>query len=528
MKGNTKSTDKEGNVTPESLGRYDYREIMSLPADKRMLQKPMTKADGSANIILALYPELKPLKVEDIRSSMLNLLREGKVQEFNKMCEEHLSILPTPDFSNENLSRIHIPGANFSSTNLKRTNFSAADLEGANLSNADLTRADLEGAHLYKVNFSNAVLESSNLSNANLTRANLSNANLTRANLSNANIFSGNLQQAKLIGADLRGTNLTEANLIGADLRGAIFEEGRNPIISNNLIHKPVTQTDETTVHKGILGGRTKILVAVLTAAAVIGIILSLNLFFHFNPFSTTTTIASTSSNHSSPTSPPSPPSNSTQLNPGNVTPTIMPDNHNHSSPTSPPSPPSNSTQLNPGNVTPTIMPDNRIPVPLLPLDNDTNFKRYNYGWNDGAIACSSGQTIPEINLNLPSNNYTKHHSEMYYQGYGAALAHCNIYIVNGTAIGGTNTTSNNPDQQNNLIDHPLSYHEIYMSGQSHGTDACKWTIPKINHYLHSDKYATGHTDLYRQGYEAALAHCNIYIVNGLAIEGTNTTSNPS
>jgi hypothetical protein len=216
LRGDTKSIDKEGNVTPESLGKYAYREIMSLPLDKRPRQKPITRAVGSANIILASYPELKPLKIEDMLASMLKLLRESKVQEFNKMREENSDILTMPDFSMENLHGVHIAGANLSSANLKRVNLAEADLEGANLSsanlfradleganlsNANLFRADLEGANLSKTNLSKALLETSNMSNANLTRANLSNANLTKSNLSYANIFSGDLQQANLIGS---------------------------------------------------------------------------------------------------------------------------------------------------------------------------------------------------------------------------------------------------------------------------------------------------------------------------------------
>ncbi len=65
---------------------------------------------GSANIILASYPELKPLKIEDILTSMLNLLRESKAQEFNKMREENLDIIPMPDFSMANLHGVHIAG----------------------------------------------------------------------------------------------------------------------------------------------------------------------------------------------------------------------------------------------------------------------------------------------------------------------------------------------------------------------------------------------------------------------------------
>ncbi len=460
LKGDPDSTDNEGNVTPESLGMYAYREIMSLPADKRSKQKPLTRADGCANIVLASYPKLKSLKFEDvlksISKSMLNLLREGKVQEFNKMREENSS-KNLLDFSMENLHGIKIPGANLSSANLRRTNLSAADLEGANISNADLTRADLEGANLSKTNFSNAVFESSNLSNANLTRANLSNANLTRANLSNANLFSADLEQAKLIGADLRGTNLTEANLNGTDLRGAIFEEGRNHMDINSIV-------TTATTHTGILGGKTKILVAVLSAAAIIGAILSLTLFFHFNPFSNPTPIASNPHNQTHQITPNTPGNKTSGLNqtkpavpkpnPHNQTHQITPNTPgnktsglNQTKPAVPKPNPHNQTHQitpnTPGNKTsglnqtkpPILEPNPRKHVPLLPLDNITDFNRYDHGWNDGAIACNSGQTIPEINSYLLSDNYTRHHSDTYHQGYEFALAHCNIHISNGLAI---------------------------------------------------------------------------------------------
>ena len=216
---------------------------MSLPLDKRPLQKPITRAEESANIILASYPELKPLKIEYTLASMLKLLRESKVQEFNKMREENSAILSMPDFSMENLHGVHIAGANLSSANLKRVNLSAADLEGANLSNANLFRADLEGANLSKTNFSKALLEASNLSNANLTRANLSHADL----------FSGNLQQAKLVRTDLRGTNLTEANLIGADLTGATFEEEKKPMDASTVVATTTTPDAKEGVTSSII-----------------------------------------------------------------------------------------------------------------------------------------------------------------------------------------------------------------------------------------------------------------------------------
>ncbi|MFZ0512960.1 MAG: tetratricopeptide repeat protein, partial [Candidatus Nitrosopolaris sp.] len=252
LKGDTESIDSEGNVTPQSLGKYVYRAIMSLPLDKRPRQTPITRAEESGNIILASYPKLKPKKIEDTLASMLMLLREGKVQEFNKMREENLAILPMLDFSMENLHGAHIAGANLSNANLKRIDLSKADLEGANLTNANLYRADLEGANLSNTNCSNTVLETANLTNANLTKANLTNANLTKANLYHA---SGDLQQA--------------------ELNGAIYEAP--------------TKTREATVHRRILGDKTKISIAV-GIAAVVAVVLTLALFNYYNHTSTTTT----------------------------------------------------------------------------------------------------------------------------------------------------------------------------------------------------------------------------------------------
>jgi len=59
LRGNTESIDSDGNVTPQSLGNYVYRKIMSLPSDERP-KRPILKTEESRNVILASYPELKP------------------------------------------------------------------------------------------------------------------------------------------------------------------------------------------------------------------------------------------------------------------------------------------------------------------------------------------------------------------------------------------------------------------------------------------------------------------------------------
>ena len=59
LRGNTESIDSEGNVTPQSLGNYVIRAIMSLPPDERPKQRPMLKTEESGNVTLASYPDLR-------------------------------------------------------------------------------------------------------------------------------------------------------------------------------------------------------------------------------------------------------------------------------------------------------------------------------------------------------------------------------------------------------------------------------------------------------------------------------------
>ena len=127
------------------------------------------------------------------RDEALEMLRAGKVKEWNEYREEHPAWQPElSDYRNR------------------------ADLSGANLSRADLSRADLGNAYLRAVDLHKAYLISTNLGwadliGANLNRANFSGANLNRANLSGANLTNAILSEA----------NLSRAILIGADLNKA-------------------------------------------------------------------------------------------------------------------------------------------------------------------------------------------------------------------------------------------------------------------------------------------------------------------
>jgi hypothetical protein len=51
-------------VTVDSLSKYVYNTMMSLPPSKRPKQKPIRKVEASGDIVLASYPQLVRVKEE--------------------------------------------------------------------------------------------------------------------------------------------------------------------------------------------------------------------------------------------------------------------------------------------------------------------------------------------------------------------------------------------------------------------------------------------------------------------------------
>jgi hypothetical protein len=88
LRGNQSSVDDRGYVTADSLGKYVYNSIMSLPHDKRPKQKPIRKIEASGDIILAHYPQLakktefnKSLSVEELTE----LLDEKPIYQYSDL-----------------------------------------------------------------------------------------------------------------------------------------------------------------------------------------------------------------------------------------------------------------------------------------------------------------------------------------------------------------------------------------------------------------------------------------------------------
>ena len=70
------AVNNDGNITPDSLGKYAYDKIMSLPPEQIPMQRPIRKVEQSGEIVLASYPHLakrntvynKPVATKDLES----------------------------------------------------------------------------------------------------------------------------------------------------------------------------------------------------------------------------------------------------------------------------------------------------------------------------------------------------------------------------------------------------------------------------------------------------------------------------
>jgi uncharacterized protein YjbI with pentapeptide repeats len=230
LKGNEKSVNNDGNVTVSSLGNFVYDRIVNLPEEKRPKQKPLIKVEGGGDILLGLYQLPKP-RLEDL----LELLRDGKIDEFNKIRKQTYILLDCHDLnlSGLNLRRVDLHDANIRDAKLEDAKLSTANLTKADLRGANLSRAILNGANLSRAILNGANLSRANLSGANLSRADITDAQVVKANFNNANLRQTSFQRSNLCRsvftkADLfisyfNDADLTESNWMGTDLMRAHF-----------------------------------------------------------------------------------------------------------------------------------------------------------------------------------------------------------------------------------------------------------------------------------------------------------------
>ena len=175
-----------------------------------------------------LKPQVEQVQWQDVplyNVKLLKLLRERKVQEFNKVRFE--TGMFDLDFSDAVLTGYNLTGINLTGVNLSDTNLLYITLSYANLSNANLSYANLSYANLSYANLRGAKLLQANLGNANLAGAFLTGANLRGAFLTGANLRGAFLNRVNLSNTDLSNTDLSSSIIIGC-------QEYDNALISEN------------------------------------------------------------------------------------------------------------------------------------------------------------------------------------------------------------------------------------------------------------------------------------------------------
>jgi uncharacterized protein YjbI with pentapeptide repeats len=153
--------------------------------------------------------------------SLLQLLTEGKVEEFNNRRGRRAA----PDLFAADLAGAQLVGADLSGANLEKADLSGADLTDAVLAGADLSGADLTGANLTRVVAVKAKMREAYLGEAVLDTADLSLADLTEAVLDDAAGTNVLMRKTRLKRAELHRTKLPGVQMQEARLNGALFEK---------------------------------------------------------------------------------------------------------------------------------------------------------------------------------------------------------------------------------------------------------------------------------------------------------------
>jgi uncharacterized protein YjbI with pentapeptide repeats len=178
---------------------------------------------------------------------LLELLSQGKVEEFNAARGDGKLDFYAADLSGASMVGANLAGANFENADLSGADLTDAILNGATMSGADLTGAKLGGVMAIRSRWREAYIGEADLQDADFTGADLTDAEIPDANASFAIFTSARLKRVVLTGtrlcqADFSECTLKEANLAGTDLEGAILREAH--LVGANLQKARLVEAD--------------------------------------------------------------------------------------------------------------------------------------------------------------------------------------------------------------------------------------------------------------------------------------------
>jgi uncharacterized protein YjbI with pentapeptide repeats len=184
---------------------------------------------------------------EEPSQKMVQLLKSGMVQEFNKKRED--SKYEPLDFKGMDLNGLYLRDANLTKIDLTKANLTLADLVGNDtLQECKLDQAQLVGTFLFKANLYRASMKGANLNRTQMGSASLIGADLSNAVLSGTNLTKSKIMGAKLVETKLFDSDLTDADLQSADLSNAKFNQGTvlTGTILKDVKNLPITEKEAT------------------------------------------------------------------------------------------------------------------------------------------------------------------------------------------------------------------------------------------------------------------------------------------
>jgi uncharacterized protein YjbI with pentapeptide repeats len=221
---------RAGGIDPAGFGNApepDWTEAVAALRAEHGDLVPEIDVKGLAALEAGLAAEQEPVAEPPSKEQVEAAVAEGR------SLAEH-------DFSERDLSGLHLEGADLRGANLARadlqgsrlgsSNLSGADLGGANLAGADLSHAKLDGADLTGAALEGADLRFVSLDEAYLPELDLAGANFSGAHgvacdFSGSDLTGARFVQAEFEQADFTGCRLADADFSAARLRAAQFEE---------------------------------------------------------------------------------------------------------------------------------------------------------------------------------------------------------------------------------------------------------------------------------------------------------------
>ena len=196
--------DEEENLILSDHNHIEAEKFFSLSLDENFRGCGLPKPEE--------YQSVNP----DLKKELIELLRMGKVHEFNFKRPQYPFRL-----RRLNLKHTDLRGINFSEIDLTNSNFLGSDLSfsqclGTRFQDSNLFAAKLKGSNMFQASFFRANCGHANFNQTNLERAEFTQAKLPSATFRYSSCRDANFIATRCVSTSFEGTDLTRVDFVGA------------------------------------------------------------------------------------------------------------------------------------------------------------------------------------------------------------------------------------------------------------------------------------------------------------------------